>query len=123
MNIVIIWSKIFVKYQYLRKRIQVEEGKQSNKAAIRDLVLTFCPTMRSVRQRTLKLMMPVFMIIIIMNYWNHKFRFNVELTRDIRDWFPLHFPENETGNKTQDVKALDPKSNTSLVKKIVLSRL
>ena len=65
--------------------------------------------------------MPVFMII--MNHWNHKFRFNIELTRDIRNWFPLHFPENETGNETQDVKVLDPKSDTSLVEKIVLSRL
>ena len=65
--------------------------------------------------------MPVFMII--MNHWNHKFRFNVELTRDIHNWFPLHLPENETGNETQDVKPLDPKSNTSLVEKIVLSRL
>ena len=65
--------------------------------------------------------MPVFMII--MNHWNHKFRFNFELTRDIRNWFPLHFPENETDNETQDVKVLDPKSDTSLVEKIVLSTL
>ena len=36
------------KFQYSRKRRQDEEGKQYNKAAIRDLVLTFCPTMRSV---------------------------------------------------------------------------
>ena len=47
------------KFQYSRKRRQDEEGKQSEKAAIRDLVLTFCPTMRSIQQRKLKLLMPV----------------------------------------------------------------
>ena len=36
------------KFQYSRKRRQGEERKQSDKAAIRDLVLTFCPTLRSV---------------------------------------------------------------------------
>ena len=40
--------------------MQDEEGKQSDKAAIRDLVITFCPTMRSTQQRKLKLLMPVF---------------------------------------------------------------
>ena len=35
-------------FQYSCKRIQDEEGKQSDKAAIRDLVLTFCPTMRRI---------------------------------------------------------------------------
>ena len=43
------------KFQYSRKRRQDEEGHQSDKAAIKDLVLTFCPTMRSVQQRKLKL--------------------------------------------------------------------
>ena len=47
------------KFQYLCKRRQDEEGKQSNKAAIRDLALTFCPTMCSVQQRKLELLMPV----------------------------------------------------------------
>ena len=47
------------KFQYSCKRRQDEEGKQSDKAAIRDLVLTFCPTMRSVQQRKLKLLMLV----------------------------------------------------------------
>ena len=46
-------------FQYSRERRQDEEGKQSNKAAIRDLVLTFCPTMHSIQQRKLKLLMPV----------------------------------------------------------------
>ena len=32
------------KFQYSRKRRQDEEGKQSDKAAIRHLMLTFCPT-------------------------------------------------------------------------------
>ena len=41
------------------KRRQDEEGKQSDKAAIRDLVLTFWPTIRSVQQRKLKLLMLV----------------------------------------------------------------
>ena len=38
------------KFQYSCKRRQDEEGKQFDKAAIRDLVLSFCPTMRSVQQ-------------------------------------------------------------------------
>ena len=46
------------KFLYSRKTIPEEEGKQSDKAAIRDLVLTLCPTMRSVQQRKLKLLMP-----------------------------------------------------------------
>ena len=49
------------KFQYSCKRRQDEEGKQSDKASIRDLVLTFCPTMRSVQQRKLKLLMLVYM--------------------------------------------------------------
>ena len=49
------------KFQYSRKRRQDEEGKESNKAAIRDLVLTFCPTMRSFQQRKLKLLMLVYL--------------------------------------------------------------
>ena len=32
------------KFQYSRKRRQDEEGKQFDKAAIRHLMLTFCPT-------------------------------------------------------------------------------
>jgi len=44
------------KFQYSRKRRQDEDAKQSSKAAIRDLVLTYCPTMRSVQQRKLKLL-------------------------------------------------------------------
>ena len=48
------------KFQYSRKRRQDEEGKQSNKAAIRDLVLTFCHTVRRIQQRKLKLLMPVY---------------------------------------------------------------
>ena len=48
------------KFQYSRKKIQDVVGKQSDKAAIRDLVLTFCPTMRSVQQRKLKLLLPVY---------------------------------------------------------------
>ena len=32
-------------------------------AVIQDLVLTFCPTMHSVQQKKLKLLMPVFKII------------------------------------------------------------
>ena len=47
-------------FQYSCKGRQDEEGKQSDKAAIRDLVLTFCPTMRSVQQRKLKLLMLVY---------------------------------------------------------------
>ena len=47
------------KFQYSRKRRQDEDGKQSDKAAIRDLVLPFCPTMHSVQQRTLQVLMPV----------------------------------------------------------------
>ena len=48
------------KFQYSRKRIQDEEGKQSDKACIRDLVLSICPTMRRVEQRKLKLLLPVY---------------------------------------------------------------
>ena len=39
------------KFQYSCKRRQDEEGKQSCKAAIRDWMLTFCPTMHSVQQK------------------------------------------------------------------------
>ena len=51
--------QISTKFPYSRKRRQDEEEKQSDKAAIRDLMLTFCPTMCSVQQRKLKLLMPV----------------------------------------------------------------
>ena len=37
------------KFQYSRERRQDEEGKQSDKSAIRDLVLTYCPTMHSIQ--------------------------------------------------------------------------
>ena len=47
------------KFQYSCERRQDEEGKQSDQAAIRELVLTFCPTMHSVQQRKLKLLMLV----------------------------------------------------------------
>ena len=39
---------------------EMKREKHSDKASIRDLVLTFCPTMRSVQQRKLKLLMLVF---------------------------------------------------------------
>ena len=47
-----------IKFQYSHKRRQDEEGKQSDKAAIRDLVLAFCPTMHCVQQRKLKFLVP-----------------------------------------------------------------
>ena len=53
------------RFQYSRKRRQDEEGKQSEKAAIRDLLLTFCPTMRSIQQRKLKLLMPVLVVHMV----------------------------------------------------------
>ena len=58
------WTLVLfgTKFQYSRKRRQDEEGKQSGKAAIRQLVLTFCPTMRCGLQRKLKLLMPVIWI-------------------------------------------------------------
>ena len=40
-----------IKFQYWRKRIQDEEGKQSDRAAI----ITLCPTMQSAQQRKLRL--------------------------------------------------------------------
>jgi len=43
------------KFQYSRERRQDEEGKSADKAAIRDLVLTFFPISRSVQQRKLEL--------------------------------------------------------------------
>ena len=47
-------------------------GKQSDKAAIRDLVLTICPTMHSVQQRKLKLLMPVLSLeVSLVKLWNH----------------------------------------------------
>ena len=52
------------RFQYSRKWRQDEEGKQSEKAAIRDLVLTFCPTMRSIQQKKLKLLMPVTVVYV-----------------------------------------------------------
>jgi len=53
------------KFQYSLKRRQDEEGKQSDRAAIRDSVLTVCPTMHSIQQSKLKLLMPVLTVIII----------------------------------------------------------
>ena len=50
---------IGTKFQYSRKRRQDKEGKQSDKVAIRGLVLTFCPTMHSAQERKLKPLMPV----------------------------------------------------------------
>ena len=52
------------KFQYSCKRRQDEEGKQSDKAVIRDLVLTFRPTMRSVQRRKLKLLMLVLLFVV-----------------------------------------------------------
>ena len=43
----------------LLRAVWFEKGKQSDKAAIRDFVLTTCPTMRSVQQWKLKLLIPV----------------------------------------------------------------
>ena len=54
------------KFQSSCKRREDEEGKLSNEAAMKDLVLTFCPTMRSVRQRKLKLLMPVWNMSLIL---------------------------------------------------------
>ena len=51
------------KFQYSRERRQYEEGKQADKSAIRDLVLTYCPTMRSVQQGKLILLVPVFICV------------------------------------------------------------
>ena len=48
------------KFKYSHKRRQDEEGKQSSKAGIRQLVLTFCPTICCCLQRKRKLLMPVF---------------------------------------------------------------
>ena len=50
-NILVLFGS---KFQYSRKRRQVKEGKPSHTAAIRELVLTFCPTMRCCLQRKLK---------------------------------------------------------------------
>ena len=46
------------KFQYSRKRRQDDEGEQSGKADIQQVVLTFCPTMRCCLQRKLELLMP-----------------------------------------------------------------
>ena len=54
-----MWLLFGTKFQYLHKRIEDEWGKQYDKPGIRDLVLTFCPTMR-LQQRKLRLLMPVF---------------------------------------------------------------
>ena len=48
------------KFQYSRKRRQDEEGRQSGKADVRQLVLTLCPTLHCSLQRKLNLLMPVF---------------------------------------------------------------
>ena len=49
---------LVLKFQHSRKRRQDEEGKESDTAAINDLVLTFCPTMCSIHLRKLRLLMP-----------------------------------------------------------------
>ena len=66
-------------FQYSRKRRQDEEGKQSNKAAIPQLVLTFCPTMRCCLKRKLKLLMPVFGATL----------FYTQFLLNQSDWFQL----------------------------------
>ena len=53
------------KFQYLHTGRQDEEGKQSKKPTLRDLVLTSCPTMLSIPQRKLFLLMLVLLLIII----------------------------------------------------------
>ena len=65
------------KFQCSRKRRQGEQGKQSDKAAIRDLVLTFCPKMHSIQQRKLKFLMPVLKFIFLVCPANASF---LELT-------------------------------------------
>ena len=59
-HIFISFTRILVlfgtKFQYSRKSRKDEEVKQSDKAAIRELVLTFCPTVRCYLQRKLKLL-------------------------------------------------------------------
>ena len=45
-RILLLFGTVF---QYLRKRRQDEEGRQSDKARIRDFVHTFCPSMHSVQ--------------------------------------------------------------------------
>ena len=49
---------LHTKLQYSRKSRQ--EKKVNDKAAIRDLVLTFCPAMHNVQKRKLKLLMAVY---------------------------------------------------------------
>ena len=48
------------KFKYSRKRRQDDEGKQSSKADIRQLVLTFCLAICCCLLRKLKLLMPAF---------------------------------------------------------------
>ena len=50
------------KFQCSHQMRQDEEGKKSDKAAIRDLVLTFCPTMSIIQKRKLKVLMPVLLV-------------------------------------------------------------
>ena len=71
------------KFQYLSKRRQDEEGKHSDKAAIRDLVLTFCPTMQSVQQRKLKLLMLVLVSAVWTTTRNKKLKIFHVLTSSI----------------------------------------
>ena len=59
------------KFQYLCTRTQDKEGKQYDKAAIRDLVLTFRLTLHSIQQRKLKLLMPVCIIIKSLTHGCH----------------------------------------------------
>ena len=81
------FTRIFVlfgtTFQYSRKRRQDEERKQSDKAAIRQLVLTFRHTMRCRLHRKLKLLMPVsfrcafsFIVTAEMFYFFSFFKFN-----------------------------------------------
>ena len=67
------------KFQYSRERRQDEERKNADKAAIRDLVLTFFPITRSVQQRKLKLLMPVFMLSKLRRQTITKKAANVEI--------------------------------------------
>jgi len=63
-HILVFFTRILLlfgtKCHYSCKRRHDEEGKQSDEAALRDLVLTFPPTIRSVKQRKAKLLMRVF---------------------------------------------------------------
>ena len=82
------------KLQYSCKRRQDEEGKQSDKAAIRDLVLTFCPTMRSIQQRKLKLLMPVYYPPLLTLKWALAL-FECWHFVQVIAWFRVQFEINE----------------------------